>query len=243
VALAVAAAAVSAWTALAVSRGDALGNVDGSPDLVAPFVAVALALAVVALGSLGVARIASPAAVGGVPLMALVAVSVPWTVFALRYAGRGSVVTRGRVAGGCLVAVSMLSVFLLDLTGSVSEDWMAAANFLGSILVLSILAILLTACGIVVVSTYRHGGTSAAHGAAVVFPVVALTMGGQVNAILNLLSTATVTGLTLLVTAVALPVAAWRYDALAVRPGTGALGERAVVDTMNEAFVVVDRRL
>lgn len=239
---AVLAAAVSGGTAVEVARSNGLRSGGEFSDLVVPFVATTLLFGAVALAYPVVELIGSTAAVGGVPLMALVAVAVPWTVFALRYAGRGAVVTPLRVVVGGLLAASMLGVFGSELTGIIPPGWASVMSFVGSLLVLGILATVLTSGGIVLVSTYRHGGTSLLNGGSVVSPIVILVLGSQANAILNLLSTAGLTSLTMLGTAVLFPLSVRRYDVLSVRPGTGALGERAVVDTMSEAFLVVDRR-
>ncbi|MFC4408176.1 sensor histidine kinase [Haloarchaeobius iranensis] len=239
--IAVLAAAVSGWTAVVVARSSGLRSGEEFSDLVVPFLGTTVTFTAVALAYPIVERIGSTAAVGGVPLMALVAVSVPWTVFALRYAGRGAVVTPPRVSVAILLAASMLGVFGSELTGIIPEGWLSVTSFVGSLLVLGILAAVLTAGGIVLVSTYRHGGTSLTNGGSVVSPIVFLLLGSQANAILNLLSTAGLTSLTLLATAALFPLSVRRYDVLTRRPATGALGERAVVDTMSEAFLVVDR--
>jgi signal transduction histidine kinase len=240
--IAVLAAAVSGGTAVVVSRSSGLRSDEEFSDLVVPFLGTTLLFTAVALASPVVELIGSTAAVGGVPLIALVAISVPWTIFALRYAGRGAVVTPVRVVAASILASSMLVFYISELTGILPESVMAVLTFVNSLQVIGILAAVLTAGGIVLLSTYRHGGTSLVHGGSVVSPIAVLLLGSQANAILDLLSTAGLTSLTLLTTAAIFPLSVRRYDVLTVRPGTGALGERAVVDTMSEAFLVVDRQ-
>ena len=240
--LALAAAAASGAVGVDAYRSHGRGADRTLSDLVVPFLATTLAFAAVAVVYPVVKLVGSPRQVDGTLLVAFIVVSVPWTTFALRYAGRGGIVTARRVAVATLCAASMLGVFVADTAGVTPSAWEQPTMFVGSLLLLGILGTVLTATGVVVVSTYRDGGTSLAHGAVVVSPVALLLVGGQVNSLLDPPSAAAVTSLVLALTAATFALSVRRYEVVTRRPGTGALGERAAVDAMSEAFLVVDRR-
>jgi hypothetical protein len=90
------------WSLRALWRGSS--RIQG--DLLRPFAAVTV---VIAAGAVGLPVAAGPLRAGVisvVPLLTFLVAFVPWNVFALRYAGRGDLLTRWRVLTvGSLVAV------------------------------------------------------------------------------------------------------------------------------------------
>jgi signal transduction histidine kinase len=170
-------------------------------------------------------------------------VFLPWNVFAFRYAGRGTLLTRRRVlAVGSLVAV-LLAVYVAVAAGLLqpSQESYSSVLLAASTLLLGAVALTFVSSGLVLTAAYRHGNVRLASGVAVVFPVAVLVIGIQVVSLSDFLTRDLLASLHLLAAAVALPVAVVRYDVLATRPGTTTLGERAVIEDLDEAVLVVDR--
>lgn len=240
--LAVVAAVISGWTSLAVYRHSTFRLDDARSDLVRPFYWTTSVFTIVALSFPFVAWFGPEPAVGTLPLLMLISITVPWTVFALRYAGRGSLVNRRWVAVGSLLAIFILSFFVLQFFQVLPTDEDSIIPVVLSTVALLFLVVSLTAGGVVVLSTYRHGSFSLSNGLAVVAPLFGLLVGGQFVSILTFVPTTISTASIFLLIAAVFPLSVRRYDVLSRPPGIGALGERAGVDVMAEAFVVIDHR-
>ena len=212
-------------------------------DLLEPFVAVA---AVIALGAVGlpVAGGQLPARLlSVVPLVTFLLVFVPWNVFAFRYAGRGTLLTRRRIIGLSVPVVVLLLVYGSVAVGVVqpSQESYPTILLAASTLLLALVAVTFVSSGLVLTEAYRHGSIPFASGVIVVAPIAVPVIGIQVVSLSGFLTRELLAGLHLLVAAGTLPVAVGRYDVLATRPGTTTLGERTVVQDLNEPVLVSDR--
>jgi signal transduction histidine kinase len=211
--------------------------------LVRPFVAVAAVLAVgalclpVATGSLraGVLSV--------VPLVTFLLVFVPWNVFAFRYAGRGTLLTTRRLLVVVAVVTALLVLYVSVAAGLVqpSQESYPSVLLVASTLLLGLVALTFVSGGLVLTEAYRHGNVPVAAGVTVVFPIAVLVAGIQVVSLSDFLTRNLLAGLHLLVAAAALPVAVTRYDVLTTRPGTTTLGERTVIEDLDEPVLVVSR--
>jgi len=230
---------IAAGTGLrAVVAGDR-----GQAALVRPFVAVAAVLAIgalclpVATGSLraGVLSV--------VPLVTFLLAFVPWNVFAFRYAGRGTLLTTPRLLVVVALVTALLVLYLAVAAGLVqpSQESYTSVLLVASTLLLGLVALTFVSGGLVLTEAYRHGNVPVTAGVAVVFPIAVLVIGIQVVSLSEFLTRNLLTGLHLLVAAAALPVAVVRYDVLTTRPGTTTLGERTVIEDLDEPVLVVDR--
>jgi signal transduction histidine kinase len=172
-----------------------------------------------------------------------IVVSLPWSVFALRYVGREYLVTRLRIAlVSALVLAITVVISIPVLPGFSQESVPESILLVASFLSLGIVAIVFVVGGLVLLTTYRHGGLSLASGAVAVFPVGSLFFIAQLTRPdAPAFSTATLT-ITYVALAMIIPVSVTRYNVLSVRPGTGTLGERRLVEEMDEAVFVVARR-
>jgi signal transduction histidine kinase len=226
------------WSLRALWRGSS--RIQG--DLLRPFAAVTV---VIAAGAVGLPVAAGPLRAGVisvVPLLTFLVAFVPWNVFALRYAGRGDLLTRWRVlTAGSLVAV-LIVVYVAVAAGLLqpSQESYSSVLLAASTLLLGFVAVTFVSSGLVLTAAYRHGSVPVTSGATVVFPVAILVIGIQVVSLSNVLTRDLLAGLHFLVAAAALPVAVARYDVLATRPGTIRLGERTVIEDLNEAVLVLD---
>jgi signal transduction histidine kinase len=233
--------AVSVYRQSPVTTESVTSPHDRHPDLVRPFLAMLVVFTLSAF-SYALVTLEGPSELD-FGIVTLFLVSVPWTVFALRYAGRGYLLTRFRIAlatGTVLVMTALISVRVLP--GVTIESIPEPVQLLLSFLLLVIIGVAFVAGGLVLLSTYRHGSLSLASGAVVVLPLAELLSVGQLTRPdLPTFSTAILTAGHVAI-AVTVVVAVTRYDVLSVRPGTGTLGERLVVEEMNEAVFVVGRR-
>jgi signal transduction histidine kinase len=237
------AGAVAGGTAVWSLRALVAGSDRLQRDLLRPFAAVA---AVIAVGAVGVPAAAGQLRAGVlsvVPLVTFLLVFVPWNVFAFRYAGRGTLLTRRRVlAVGSLVTV-LLALYVSVAAGVLqpSQESYSSVLLAASTLLLGVVALTFVSSGLVLTEAYRHGNVPLASGVTVVFPVAVLVIGIQVVSLSSFLTRELLAGLHLLAAAVALPVAIVRYDVLATRPGTTTLGERTVIEDLDESVLVVDQ--
>ncbi len=236
------AGAVAGGTAVWSLRALATGPDRLQRDLLRPFAAVA---AVIALGAVGLpvaARQLRAGVLSVVPLVTFLLVFVPWNVFAFRYAGRGSLLTRRRVlAVGSLVTV-LLVLYVAVAAGvfQPSQESYSSVLLGASTLLLALVALTFVSSGLVLTESYRHGSIPLASGVTVVFPVATLVIGIQVVSLSDVLTRELLAGLHLLAAAAALPVAIVRYDVLATRPGATTLGERTVIQDFDEPVLVSD---
>jgi signal transduction histidine kinase len=237
------AGAIAGGTAVWSVRALVVGSDRPNEDLLRPFAAAA---AIIAVGAVGLPVAAGPLRAGVlsvVPLVTFLLAFVPWNMFAFRYAGRGNLLTRRRVlAVGSLVAV-LLVVYVSVAAGIVQPSQESYSSVLlgASTLLLGLVAITFVSGGLVLTAAYRHGNVPVASGVAVVFPVAVLVIGIQVVSLSGVLTRGLLASFHLLAAAAALPVAVARYDVLATRPGTTTLGERTVVEDLDEAVLVLDR--
>jgi signal transduction histidine kinase len=211
------------------------------PDLVRPFLAMLVTFTISALGY-ALAIVDGPTDLGfGVAMIFIVA--VPWSVFALRYAGREYLVTRFRIAlFSAVVLVAGVVLAISELPGFSSEAIPESVQLTNQFLLLGIIAVVFVVSGLVLLSSYRHGSLTLASGAVVVLPVAELLFAGQLtNPRVPAFSAMILTG-SHVAFAVTVVTSVTRYSVLSVRPGTGTLGERRVVEKMDEAVFVVGRR-
>jgi hypothetical protein len=226
------------WAVRALVAGDRQQEA-----LVRPFAAVTAVLAVgalclpVATGSLraGVLSV--------VPLVTFLLVFVPWNVFAFRYAGRGTLLTARRLLAMCVLVAALLVLYVSVAAGFIqpSQESYSSVLLVASTLLLGFVALTFVSGGLVLTEAYRHDTIPVTAGVAVVFPVVVLVISIQVVSLSEFLTRNLLAGLHLLVAAAVLPVAVVRYDVLATRPGTTTLGERTVIEDLDEPVLVVDR--
>ena len=236
------AGAIAGGTALWSLRALWRGSSRVQADLLRPFAAVTV---VIAVGAVGLPVAAGPLRAGVisvVPLLTFLVAFVPWNVFALRYAGRGDLLTRWRVLTvGTLVAV-LLAVYVSVAAGYLqsSQESYSSVLLAASTLLLGFVAVTFVSSGLVLTAAYRHGNVPVAGGVTVVLPVAILVIGIQVVSLSDVLTRDLLASLHFLAAAAALPVAVARYDVLTTRPGTTRLGERTVIEDLNEAVLVLD---
>ena len=230
---------------LSRARGGTPGETTGYTDLRRPYF---WSCVVFALGAVvcGVVRARAGGPVEGVTdtiTVTTFAFSLPWTVFALNYVGRGHLLTgRGRYVGGVYFGALVLNE-LLDAAAvrSVLGPY-PDLSVVSALIVLGVVVVVFTTGGLVLLSTYRHSTLTLADGVVAVFPILGLFSAVQVIPSLRPSpSLDVVVSGAWLASAVALVLATTRYDVLAVRPGTGTAGERAAVREMDEATVTVER--
>ena len=240
--LSVLAGVCAAWTAVVAARALQTGEGRAQTDLAGPFCLVSAVLAGCALAHPVVAGPLSANVISIVPLVAFLLVFVPWNAFAFRYAGRGRLVTRRRTATLAGVTALLVVVYGLVAVGVLrpAQDYYASVLLGASTLLLGLVALTFVSAGLVLLAAYRHERVPLTGGLAVVVPVVVLVAAIQVVSLSSFLTRDLLAALHLLAASAALPVAVTRYDALEARPGTTTLGERAVVEDLNEAVLVVD---
>ncbi|QAU14112.1 sensor histidine kinase [Halorubrum sp. BOL3-1] len=222
---------------------------DAYADLGVPFGALAILFGgcgilyagAVALGTVGTPLVdsISDRTMGFVVRIVL----LPWTVFALRYVGRGELVTRRRVIAATGVIVTLAALEAVAILGpyGITDQQRELISVVASVIVLGVLAIVFAAAWLVLSTAGRHDRFTWWDGLLAVAPVaipmlVFQTTRPSTQAFNRLLSSL---GFGLVAVAIWLVTA--RYGLLAERPGTGRLGERAAVSEMDEPVFVVDR--
>lgn len=233
--------AVSLYRQYAVDSGSETVDSSRHPDLVRPFLLL-LVVFVVSAFSYALVTIDGPSELG-LGLATVVLVSVPWSIFALRYAGRGYLVTRFRIA---LFATPVLVVAVLMavpvMTGVRTEAIPESVQLAISFAQLGIVGVVFVTVGFILFATYRHGTRTLASGVVVVLPVALLLFVSQVTRPdVPVFSTTLLTSSYVVLT-VTLVISVTHYDVLSTRPGTGMIGERLVVEKMDEAVLVVGRQ-
>lgn len=222
---------------------------DAYADLAIPFGLLAvlfggcglLYAGAIAFGSAGTPRINSVAdrTMGIVVRIIL----LPWTVFALRYVGRGGLVTRRRIiaAVGVIVALTTLEIVaFLGLFG-ISDQQRRTISVVTSLLVLGVLVVVFAAAWLVLSTSGRHDRFTWRDGLLAVAPIAVPVLVFQTTRPSTPSFNRLLTSLAYVGVAVAIWLATSRYGLLADRPGTGALGERAAVSEMDEPMFVLDR--
>lgn len=218
-------------------------------DLATPFGAVALLFGSCGLLYASLRLVESlgrslPNPVQGLAMgIILTVIAVPWTVFALRYVGRGQLVTRRRVAisssllFGSLLAQISRYLDLFDIPPQQQQSIQVAT----SVILLAVIAVIFAACWLVIASTSRHDRLSWVNGVLAVFPALIPILIAQVTRPSTPWFNDVVTAGAFVTVAGTLWVSAIHYDVLSDRPGTKTLGERAAVAEMDEAVFVVDK--
>jgi len=208
-------------------------------ELARPYAAVAVAFGVAAL-SYGALR-QTTGLTGRSGWLAVYLVAVPWTVFAVRYAGYGGYVTRRRVfvvAAATLSGLLVNASVLFDFPVVVSEPVQTRVDVLVSFLTLSLLTLGMAAAALVGVSAYRHDRLSAASALVAVWPLAHPVATVQLTrpstpAVNVVLSSALFLG-----APVVLAAGADRYGLVDYPAGVDTAGERAVfADTAAAVFV------
>lgn len=228
---------------VAVSEGRRLRDGDVvSRSLSLPFVATAVAVVVAVAGSLLV-----PVVFGTFPsgyvFVSLLLFAVPWTVFALRYAGWGSLVTPGGVAVASTTIIAALAGLLfVNAGGGLSSPLGSVFIAFVNILLFAVIGAMFVVSGLVVLSASRHGSVPTAAGIVVTLPVIETMIFGAAGTALGAASNRLFSGLLLVVLSATLVVATDYYGVLDARPGASVLGERTLMRELDEAVLVVDER-
>lgn len=235
------AAVTFAWLGVRVWRTRVGDATPGYTDLARPFAATLAALAVCAVGYAATRLLWTEAT--AISFVVLFVVMVPWTVFALRYVGRGHLVTRRRYLAACVLVAALVVEAAVRLEGppEFPPPVSHVTGVASSVVALAMLGVVSVAAGLVVSSTYRHRSLSPGHGLIAVLPVAELVVAVQVTRPSTPLANDVVLGVTFLAIAATTALAVGRYDVAGVRPGTGTLGERAAVADLDEAVFVLDR--
>jgi signal transduction histidine kinase len=214
---------------------------DRHPDLVRPFLLMLVVLTVSGFAYAAI-TLGGPSELG-FGLATVVLLSVPWSVFALRYAGRGHLVTRVRVALLSAAVLLMTAVLSVPVITEISTDAIPRSVRLAvSFLSLGVVGVVFVAAGFVLLATYRHGSLALASGIVVVLPVGEFLFASQMTRPSVPVFSTTILTVSYVAVAATVVLSVTRYDVLSVRPGTGTLGERLVVEKMDEAVFVVGRR-
>lgn len=226
------------WSLQAIVTGSERAH----EDLLRPFAAVAAAVAVAAIGLPVAAGPLRAGVLSVVPLVTFLVVFVPWNVFAFRYAGRGTLLTRRRILAVGILVVVLLVVYVAIAAGLLrpSQESYSSVLLAASTLLLGAVAITFVSSGLVLTAAYRHSSVPLASGVTVVAPVAVLVIAIQVVSLSGFLTRELLASLHILGAAVTLPVAVIRYDVFATRPGTTTLGERTVIEDLNEGVLLVD---
>jgi signal transduction histidine kinase len=232
---------LAGWVAVSESRRLRSGDVV-SRSLSLPFVATAVTVVVAVAGSLLV-----PVVFGNFPsgyvFVSLLLFAVPWTVFSLRYAGWGSLVTTGRVAvASAIIVAALAGLLFVNVGGGLSSPLGSVFVAFVNILLLAIIGTMFVVSGLVVLSASRHGSVPTAAGVAVTLPVVETMVFGAAGTALGAASNRLFSGLFLVVLSATLVVATDYYGVLDARPGASVLGERTLMRELDEAVLVVDER-
>jgi signal transduction histidine kinase len=127
------------------------------------------------------------------------------------------------------------------LTGVPLESIPGSVRLAVSFAQLGVVGVVFVTVGFILFATYRHGTLTLASGVTVVLPVALLLFVSQVTRPrVPVFSTTVLTG-SYVAVAATLVISVTRYDVLETRPGTGMIGERLVVEEMDEAVLVVGR--
>ncbi len=206
-------------------------------DLLMPFsmMAVVFAIPLVAFPLYG--PLLSPELHGLLPLAFGTVITVPWGVFALRYAGYDHLLTRSRLVASAALFGAFLSIFAASVSDTVSVPPLVT-GLLGMGLLLAV-AVTFTIAGTVLLATYRYTGVPMVQSVAVVLPVVVLMVSAQ-TLDAGLLARKFLNAGVFAISAGSLCLSVTRYDALTQRPGTSRLGVRAAVAEMDEPVLVVN---
>ena len=229
-----------AWLAAHVYRQRGGTSTEVYTDLWRSFLAVCLTFALGFTAS-GLSRLLFGELRVVFAAMAFLSV-LPWAVFTLYFVGRGSLVTRRRIA----VAVGLFVLFVLtalpdlfsgDSVGELSTAFLVVAAVLTLVAPATVFAV----SGLAVLSAYRHRSLSTLNGVVVSLPALLAILAVQITrASTPLLNQVVLAAMAVLVTCT-LGALVTRYDVLRSRAGIGTLGDRTVIRELNEAVVTVER--
>jgi len=244
VAPALVASVVVTWFTLQRSRQGFDRSTRAYTDLWGPYRWVCVVFAVGAITYGAVRLLTGNLTEGAFAAYALTVLSfsVPWTLFALNYVGRSSLITPSRIRLACvyIAVVNVGAILGVDRVQSSLGPYPDPA-ILSSVLSLGVILFVISACCLVLLSTYRHQTLGLSHGLVAVFPVLAFIIIIQVTRESVPLFSEIAMSVGWVVTAAALVFAPTRYNILATRPGTGTVGQRVAVREMDEAIVTVER--
>lgn len=190
------------------------------------------------------------AAVTELPLWALTGIvplvfsAVAWFIFALKYTGQSTRLTRRRLA---IMTVPMFGVIplLIDAAGS-GPTGRAIVQLPATVAGLYALALFFVGGYLLLRTTYRYGHLSVAQGICLSVPPFLLFMAinspgmivldwGQVGATAMYASS-------YLLSAGLIGIAIYRYDTFEATPAVGAIGERAIAREIDDLVFVLDHR-
>lgn len=232
--------AVWLYRQYSVNSGSELSEDDKDPDLIRPFLLMLVVFVASALGYAFV-TVTGPSELG-LGLATVVLASVPWTIFALRYTGRGYLVTRFRIGLFTPLVLIIAVLMAIPVMTERSPDILPQSVRLAvAFAQLGIVGVVFVMVGFILVATYRHESLALASGAVVAIPIGIFLIVSQVTRPSVPVFSTTLLTSSYVILAVTLVLSVTRYDVLSVRPGTSIIGERLIVDKMDEAVFVVDR--
>ena len=169
--------------------------------------------------------------------------SLPWTVFALNYVGRGHLLTTRRIYFGIIYIGGILLTGILDQPPVQSSlGPYPDMTVINALMVLGVAVVVFATSGLVLLSSFRHSTLSISHGVFAALPLLVLLFSLQFATSIDPSPVLdSVLSVAWLITAGGLVIATTRYDVLTVRPGTGTAGERAAVREMSEVIVTVEQ--
>ena len=167
---------------------------------------------------------------------------VPWSVFVLRYIGRGRQITRLRLVAGSVAIVGLIGWLSLVSFGGVvpSGDAGQAITAVTGLSLLVFLVVVSSLLTLVLAATYRHERLSVAHGAVVVLPIVEPIFAVQLSGSVPQPGIDLLVGATFTLAAVTLVASVGRYRVTRRRPGAKRRGERAALTDTDGAVFVLD---
>lgn len=178
---------------------------------------------------------------GGFPSGYLI--TIPWLVFALRYAGREYLLTVPRIVALLLITIPLTiltwTLFIPGLSTIILSQPLLPAYLVLLFIFVSGTSL---ASGLTLLSSYRHSSYSSAGGVFVVLPIAVILVTGQLNIPDQPRFSVLILTAGHVIAAGTFFLSVTRYNVLSNRPGTGTLGERHVVQNMNEAVIVVDEQ-
>lgn len=160
---------------------------------------------------------------------------VPWTIFALRYAGRGYLLSWPRVLGLGLLAVIAIGENLRILLTDGPSLW-----FIGILVLVLSLGIPFAVAVLAVLAAYRHENVPVASGLLVVAPMMVFVFAGQTGGWTESQLVAPLTAGAMVVAVGSLAAGVLKYDIVTNHPGTSTIGERAIIEELNEPILIAD---
>lgn len=216
------------------------GRADAYAELARPYTVVTACFGIAALAAAVSAQLDVTDYRGSIVTLYLVI--VPWTIFALRYAGYGTYVTRRRVVAAASFSAAVFAASLLIVTqpfGTIPMSTLRVLGLVQSVFVLALITLGIGASALVAVATYRHGRLSVPSALVAVWPLAHTLAVGQVTrpSAPNVNAAMSVSLFVGVVAALAVGVT--RFDLVDYPAGVNTVGERAVFgDTAAPVFVL-----